>query len=45
MQRIVIFLFGLLLGGGLIASIPPGKTHDDLTGALAARKIIRSCST
>src|SRR5262249_34055280 len=36
MQRIVIFLFGLLLGGGLIASIPPGKTHDDLTGALAS---------
>src|SRR5499427_8465317 len=36
MQRIVIFLFGLLLGGGLIASIPPGKAHDDLTGALAS---------
>jgi len=25
MQRIVIFLFGLLLGGGLMASVPPGK--------------------
>src|SRR5262252_8386314 len=36
MQRIVIFLFGLLLGGGLIALIPPGKTHDELTGALAS---------
>ena len=36
MQRIVIFLFGLLLGGGLVASVPPGKAHDDLTGALAS---------
>jgi predicted peroxiredoxin len=36
MQRIVIFLLGLLLGGGLLASAPSGKAHDDLTGALAA---------
>ena len=36
MQRIVIFLFGLLLGGGLMGSVPPGKAHDDLTGALAS---------
>jgi predicted peroxiredoxin len=36
MQRIVIFLLGLLLGGGLMASVPPGKAHDDLTGALAS---------
>jgi predicted peroxiredoxin len=35
MQRIVIFLLGLLVGGGLIASAPPGKAHDDLTGGLA----------
>jgi predicted peroxiredoxin len=36
MQRIVIFLLGLLLGGGLTASVPPGHAHDDLTGALAS---------
>src|SRR5215510_98575 len=36
MQRIVIFLLGFLLGGGLMASVPPGKAHDDLTGALAS---------
>src|SRR5258705_12730757 len=36
MQRFVIFLPGLLLGGGLLASAPSGKAHDDLTGALAA---------
>jgi predicted peroxiredoxin len=36
MQRIVIFLLGLLLGGGLTASVPPGKAHDDLTGALGS---------
>src|SRR5262245_65540233 len=35
MQRIVIFLLGLVLGGGLMASLPSGKAHDDLTGALA----------
>jgi len=34
MQRIVIFLLGLLVGGGLIAAVPPGKAHDDLTGGL-----------
>jgi predicted peroxiredoxin len=36
MQRIVIFLLGFLLGGGLMASVPPGQAHDDLTGALAS---------
>src|SRR5262249_32715408 len=36
MQRIVIFLLGLLLGGGLTASVPLGQAHDDLTGALAS---------
>jgi hypothetical protein len=36
MQRIVIFLLGLVLGGGLMASVPLGKAHDDLTGALAS---------
>ena len=36
MQRIVIFLLGLVLGCGLMASVPPGKAHDDLTGALAS---------
>src|SRR5262245_40669992 len=36
MQRIVIFLLGLLLGGGLTALVPPGQAHDDLTGALAS---------
>src|SRR5262249_9810647 len=36
MQRIVIFLFGLLLGCGLMALVLPGKAHDDLTGALAS---------
>jgi predicted peroxiredoxin len=34
MQRIAIFLLGLLVGGGLMASVPPGKAHDDLSGAL-----------
>src|SRR5262245_18401347 len=34
MQRIVIFLLGLVLGGGLTASVPPGQAQDDLTGAL-----------
>ena len=34
MQRIVIFLLGLLVGGALLAAVPPGKAHDDLTGAL-----------
>src|SRR5262249_7554875 len=36
MQRIVIFLLGLVLGGGLMGSIPMVKAHDDLTGALAS---------
>src|SRR5262245_36583891 len=36
MQRIVIFLLGLLLGGGLTASVPPGQSHDDPTGRLAS---------
>jgi len=36
MQRIVIFLLGLVFGGGLMASVPLGKAHDDLTGALAS---------
>src|ERR1700756_4051801 len=36
MQRIVIFLLGLVLGEGLMASVPLGKAHDDLTGALAS---------
>src|SRR5262249_24480675 len=35
-QRMVIFLLGLLLSGGLTASVPPGKARDDLTGALAS---------
>ena len=35
-RRIVIFLLGVLVGGGLMAAVPPGKAHDDLTGALAA---------
>jgi predicted peroxiredoxin len=34
MQRIVIFLLGLLLGGGLVGSVPQGQAHDDLTGGL-----------
>ena len=33
MQRMVIFLAGLLLGGGLGTAIPAGQAHDDLTGA------------
>jgi predicted peroxiredoxin len=36
MRRIVIFLLGALAGGGLMASVPSGSAHDDLTGALAA---------
>lgn len=36
MQRVVVFLIGLLIGGALAASAPPGNAHDDLTGALAA---------
>ena len=36
MQRIVIFLLGAFVGGALMASVPSGKAHDDLTGALAA---------
>ena len=36
MRRIVIFLLGVLVGGGLMAAVPSGKAHDDLTGALAA---------
>ena len=36
MRRIVIFLLGVLVGGGLMAAVPPGKAHDDLTGALAS---------
>lgn len=34
MQRIVIFMLGFVLGGGLMGSVPMGKAHDDLTGAL-----------
>ncbi len=34
MQQIVIFLLGLLVGDGLIAAVPPGKAHDELTGGL-----------
>jgi predicted peroxiredoxin len=34
MQRIAIFLVGLLLGVSLMAAVPPGKAHDDLTGGL-----------
>src|SRR3954464_8690113 len=35
-RRIVIFLLGVLVGCGLMSAVPPGKAHDDLTGALAA---------
>jgi predicted peroxiredoxin len=35
-RRIVIFLLGVLVGGSLVAAVPSGKAHDDLTGALAA---------
>jgi predicted peroxiredoxin len=34
MQRIVIFLLGLLVGGALMAAIPPGRAHDDLSGGV-----------
>jgi predicted peroxiredoxin len=34
MQRIAIFLLGLLVGGALIAAVPPGQAHDDLTGGV-----------
>jgi predicted peroxiredoxin len=34
MQRIAIFLLGLLAGGALMAAVPAGKAHDDLTGGL-----------
>jgi predicted peroxiredoxin len=33
MQRMFIFIIGLLLGGGLVTAIPAGQAHDDLTGA------------
>jgi predicted peroxiredoxin len=36
MQRIIIFLLGVLVGGALMAAVPAGRAHDDLTGALAA---------
>jgi predicted peroxiredoxin len=36
MQRIVIFLLGVLVGGALMAAVPSGKAHDDLTGGLTA---------
>jgi predicted peroxiredoxin len=36
MQRIIIFLLGVLVGAAVMAAVPPGKAHDDLTGALAA---------
>jgi predicted peroxiredoxin len=35
MQRIAIFLLGLLVGGALIAAVPPGQAHDDLTGGVS----------
>ena len=34
MQRLAIFLLGLLAGGVLMAAVPAGKAHDDLTGGL-----------
>src|SRR6195256_2194063 len=34
MQRIVVFLLGLLVGGGLIAAGSGGQAHDALTGGL-----------
>src|ERR1700704_1135995 len=36
MQRIVVFLLGLLVGGGLIAAVSGGQAHDDLTGGVTA---------
>jgi predicted peroxiredoxin len=34
MQRIAIFLLGLLVGGAMMAAVPSGQAHDDLTGGL-----------
>jgi predicted peroxiredoxin len=34
MQRIIGFLLGLLVGGGLIAAVSRGQAHDDLTGGV-----------
>src|SRR5258705_9362983 len=34
MQRILIFLLGVVVGGALIATVPRGQAHDDLTGGL-----------
>lgn len=34
MQRFMIFVIGLLVGSGLMAAIPSGQAHDDLTGGL-----------
>src|SRR5262249_42468475 len=34
MQRITIFLLGLLVGGALMVAVPVGRAHDDLTGGL-----------
>jgi predicted peroxiredoxin len=36
MQRMMIFLAGLLLGAALVAAIPAGQAHDDLTGGMSA---------
>jgi predicted peroxiredoxin len=33
MQRMIVFLAGLLIGGALVTAIPAGQAHDDLTGA------------
>ena len=34
MQRIAMFLLGLLVGSALVAAVPSGQAHDDLTGGL-----------
>jgi predicted peroxiredoxin len=34
MQRIVVFLLGLVDGGALTVAVPRGEAHDDLTGGL-----------